>query len=78
MLEGKRNLESECVMSVLAVKSAPQVLSAVKAALSAVGDVFATIAAAGAVSHALENRRQPAAADLKILGLDRVTFNVNF
>lgn len=61
-------------MSVSVVKAAPTLMSGIKSALSALASVFASIVAAGAVSAAIENRRQPNPADLAVLGLQGVQF----
>lgn len=65
-------------MSVIVVKSAPSALSAVmtavKSVLSGLGRFYASFVAAGAVANALDNHRQPKAADLAVLGLEGVQF----
>jgi len=62
-------------MTAIVLKPAVSVLSDLKARL---WTLFATIAAASAAAHAVENRRQPAAADLRQLGLEGARFNLNF
>lgn len=62
-------------MSDIVLKSGPSAMGFVKTALRRVRDVFAAIAAAGAVANAVENHRRPNAQDLKELGLERVDFS---
>ena len=49
-------------------------MSLVSFVLTSVRRFFALLAAAGAAAHALENHRQPAAADLAELGMTGVRF----
>lgn len=61
-------------MSDIVLKSGSSALSVVKSAWLGLCDMFATIAAAGAVANAVENRRRPSDEDLALLGLERVEF----
>lgn len=64
-------------MSFVSAKPARSVAIAVKDAVSAIAAVFANLAAAAAAANAVENHRQPDAADLRRLGLEGVTFRLN-
>lgn len=55
----------------VSVQSRP---SAVTRFLSAVRDVLASVSAAGAAANAVENHRQPDAADLAVLGIEGARF----
>lgn len=68
----------EKIMNTIAHKPAISVQNVLGGILSSVGELFATIAAAGAISRAVENRRQPLEADLVQLGLGGTKFNVTF
>ena len=65
-------------VSAIARKPAVSFGSVLTGVYKHVADLMATVAAAGAVSAALENRRQPNEADLRQLGLEGAKFNLKY
>ncbi len=65
-------------MSALVAKPAVSLVSVAHRVLSAITNVFVSIAAAGAVANAVENHRTPRKADLRVLGLENVEFKTYY
>lgn len=64
-------------MTISTSKFAASVLSNLKSFMSEIGHMLSTFAAASAAANAVENHRQPDAADLRRLGIAGVTFKMN-
>jgi hypothetical protein len=65
-------------MTIVVHKLEGSIYRGLRAVLSNTAAFFSTVAAATAVSAAIENRRQPLEADLRQLGMAGAKFNLNY